>query len=195
MKCDDVVINLPDYILGKVEPNLERYMEEHLGICTKCKAEFEEIAESIMVLGKVEHEEYPDAFWQELRAMIMEKAAVFRPARWKVPSFAGALAILLLAIGIGIYEHGFNHGTNSNGTAKTLAAFASSLPASEVAELPSLNINFVDVAAPQVAETDEITAVDDSMQQAVVNSLWPTAVTDSAAAMDYFDYPSDVISN
>ncbi|MFZ1080801.1 MAG: hypothetical protein WAO19_02615 [Candidatus Kryptoniota bacterium] len=195
MRCDNVVINLPDYILDKVEPNLRKCIGAHLAICGKCKSEFDEIRESIMVLDKVAQEEYPEAFWQELRAIIMGKISSLRPARWRVPVFAGGLAALLLVVGIGIYEYVLKPVSTIDGQAETVTALASSLPAYEVAELPNLNINYVNAAAPQIVEADEMNAIDDSTQQAVVKSMWTASVTDSASAIDYFDYPENIISN
>ncbi len=56
-------------------------------------------------------------------------------------------------------------------------------------------MNYVDAAAPQDAEVEEINAMDDSTQQAIVKSMWAVSISDSAAAMAYYDYPADVISN
>jgi hypothetical protein len=192
MKCDDVLINLPDYILDKVEPNLHRFIERHLVTCERCRVEFEELQDCVAVLGKVEVEEYPDSFWQELRSVIMEKVSVVIPAMRKVPVFAGVVAVVLLLVGIWVYRYEF--GSVGSGV-QSVTALASSLPPYEIPELQNLNINYVDVAAPPVAESEEITAVDDSTQEAIVNSMWAD-VTDSAVAADYYlDYPSTVISN
>jgi anti-sigma factor RsiW len=73
MRCDDVAVNLPDYVLGKIEPNLKRSLEYHLEGCSECRAELESIREPIRLLGEVEIEEYPDTFWQELHSIIMDQ--------------------------------------------------------------------------------------------------------------------------
>ena len=202
MRCDDVIINMPDYILGMVEPNLRKCMGEHVDICAKCKSEFESMQESIKVLDKVGHEEYPDSFWQELRAMIMERVTSVRPMRWRVPALAGGFAVLLLMVGIEIYEYTSTHAYTANGSVETVTALASTLPPSEVAELPNLNVNYIDAAVPQIAEADEMNVIDDSTQQAVVKSMWAISISDSAVAAAYYDYPvqadpsgTNIISN
>lgn len=190
MRCDDVAVNLPDYILGKVEPNLVKSIESHLEICAKCRAELQEMQDAIRILGGVEQEEYPDAFWQELRASIMEKVSEPRSAKWKVTAFASGLAVILLAIGIGVYEYTLK----SPQPAQSVAALATSLPADQAVELPNLNLNYVNVAAPQISEADEMDAAGDSVQQAVIRSMW-ASVADSASSIDDFDYLGNTISN
>jgi len=188
MRCDDVAINLPDYILGMVEPNLKKSIESHLEGCMKCRTELEEMREPIKVLGQMEKGEYPDGFWQELRASIMEKVSERRPARWRVPAFAGGLAVVLIAVGIGIYEYSF-HPTQR---VQSVAMLATSLPSDQAVDLPNLNVNYINTSGSMVSEAENVTDVDDSLQEAVVKSLW-ASVADSTATMDYLDYPS--ISN
>ncbi|MGO9481337.1 MAG: hypothetical protein ACLP05_06120 [Candidatus Kryptoniota bacterium] len=195
MKCVDVVVNLPDYILDKVEPNLLKCMGAHFDICEKCRSELEEMRDSIAILGTVAQEEYEDAFWQELRGVIMEKISSIRPVRWRTPAFAGGLAAFVLVVGFGVYEYALKPVTAPNERAESVAALAYSIPAYDIAELPNLNMNYVDAAAPQVADVDEINSVDDSTQQAVVKSMWAVSLADSVAAIDYSDYPGNVISN
>jgi anti-sigma factor RsiW len=190
MKCDDVVVNLPDYVLGRIEPNLRKGIENHLESCPKCKSELAGMERAIAVLDGIEREEYPDGFWQELKASIMETVSMPRPARWKVPAFAGGLAVLLLAIGIGVYEYSFKPVQ----PASTVAALAASLPSEQVVDLSNLNVNYFNTAAQPIHETDEISSVDDSLQFAVVNSMWASAA-DSSISFEDFDYNGDVASN
>ena len=51
MRCDDVVINLPDYLLEKIEPNLRKCIEAHLETCTACRAELDDMRELVRVQG------------------------------------------------------------------------------------------------------------------------------------------------
>lgn len=184
MRCDDVAVNLPDYLLEKMEPNLRKCIETHLETCARCRAELEEMKEPIKVLGEVGYEEYPDAFWQDIHSSIMEKITVPSPvAKWKVPAFAGALAALLLIVGIGIFEYSHRPASQP----RSIAALATSLSPEQAAVLPSLNINYVDAVSSQASELDEMDAVDDSVQQAVVNALW-TSVSDSAGSLDAVYY-------
>ncbi len=191
MRCDEVMVNLPDYILGKVEPNLKRSIEIHLEYCADCASQMEEIKEPIRVLGEAGREEYPDFFWQGLHAAIMER--VEKPARvaWKMAAFAGALAALLVIVGIGVFQ--MYHGAHQ-AQLKSIAALATSLPPDQAVALPSMNINYVDVVSSQANEIDEMDAMDDSTQQAVVGALW-SSVSDSTATMDAFDYLGNSSTN
>ncbi len=191
MRCDDVVLNLPDYILGKIEPNLRKCMETHLGACVRCSAELEEMREPIRVLGEVGYEEYPDAFWQELHVSIMEKVSEPSPVRWKVPALAGALAALLVVVGVGIFEFSSKPPQTQ---IRSVAALTTSLSPEQAVTLPSLNVNYVNAVSPQANEMDELDAVDDSVQQAVVSALW-NSVSDSTTALDAYEYLGNTISN
>jgi hypothetical protein len=190
MKCDDVLMNLPDYILGMVEPNLKKSIDSHLEACSKCKGELAEMGRAISVLGRIEVEEYPDGFWRELRTSIMEQVADSRPSRWKVPAFAGGLAIFLVVIGIGVYEYALKPVQQVT----SITTLAASLPSEQVVELPNLNINYVNSTVQPIDETEEINSVDDSVQLAVVKSMWGS-VADSSKSFDDFDYTGDVFSN
>ncbi len=190
MRCDDVAVNLPDYVLGKIEPNLKRSLEYHLEGCSECRAELESIREPIRLLGEVEIEEYPDTFWQELHSIIMDKVSAEKPVRWRVPAFAAGLAVLLLAVGVGVYEHGLR----TVRPAPSVSALATSLSPDQAISLPSMNINYVNAVSYQAEITDEMNAVDDSVQEAVVKSMW-ASVTDSSASLEDFYYTGNAIVN
>ncbi len=191
MRCDNVAVNLPDYLLGKIEPNLRKSIEAHLALCERCRQELEGMREPLRILGEVGHEEYPDSFFQQLHASIMDRIAEPQRIKWKVPVFAGGLAVILLAVGIGIFE-------NSRKPAalqyQTVAALATSLPPEQVVSLPSMNVNYVDAVSSQADEYDEMAAVDDSVQQAVVNALW-NSVSDSTGSLDAVYYYGNSPSN
>ncbi len=190
MKCDDVVVNLPDYVLGKVEPNLGKSIENHLELCSECKAELAEMERAISLLGGIEIEEYPDGFWQELKASVMEKISEPRRAGWKVPAYAGGLVAILLAIGVGVYEYTLKPDQQPT----SITTLASLLPAEQVVDLSNLNVNYVNYAAQPISETYEMGSVDDSLQLAVVKSMW-TSVADSSRLLDDFDYTGNVSPN
>lgn len=191
MRCDDVVINLPDFLLGKMEPNLRRCIESHLETCSRCRAELEEMREPIRLLGEVGYEEYPDSFWEMLHSSIMEKVTVTpAPVRWKVPALAGALAAILLVVGVGLFE--LSH--KSSEPPRSIMALATSLSPAQVVSLPSLNVNYVDAVSSQASVLDEMDAVDDSVQQAVVNALW-SSVGDSTGALSAAYFSASSLSN
>ncbi len=191
MRCDDIVLNLPDYILGKIEPNLRRSVEYHLDMCPKCRSEFESMREPIRLLGEIEVEEYPDSFWQELHLSIMERVSHPASARSRVPVFAGALAVLMLVAAVGILEFSHNKSTIPP---QNVAALTSTISPQQAVALPSMNINYVNAISSQARELDEMDAVDDSLQQAIVNALW-SSVGDSAEALDAAYYSSSSFSN
>ncbi len=191
MRCDDVMVNLPDFLLDKVEPNLRKCIEAHLEECQVCRAELEEMREPIKVLGEVGYEEYPDSFWQELHSSIMTRVEDRTPVvKWKVPAFAGAFAAILLIVGIGVFE--LSHRQISQ--PRTIAALATKLSPEEAVSLPSLNINYVDAVSSQASVLDEMDAVNDSMQEAVVNEMW-NSMSDSAGSLDAAYYSVSSYSN
>lgn len=193
MRCDDVVVNLPDYLLGKIEPNLCKCIERHLETCARCSAELEEMREPVRLLGEAGYEEYPETFWDELQSSIIEKVTKPAPAvRWKVPAFAGALAALLLIIGVGLFQLSRKPASKSEPT--SIVALAASLSPEQAAALPSMNVNYIDAVSSQASVFDEIDAVDDSLQQAIVNAMW-NSVGDSTNSAEAFDYLGNTYSN
>ncbi len=125
MRCSDVAVNLPDFVLGKVEANLQKCIGVHLEICARCKSEYEGVRASVAVLEQVAQEDYPDSFWQELRAVVMERVSSPKRARWSVPVFAGGLAVVLLMAGIGIYEFTVTRLTTTGEQIQTVSALTS----------------------------------------------------------------------
>lgn len=191
MRCDDVVVNLPDYLLGKMDPNLRRCIENHLDTCVRCRAELDEMREPIRLLGEAGYEEYPETFWEELHSSIMEKMTVpASPVRWKMPAFAGALAAILIIAGVGLFE--FSH--RSSEPPRSIMALATSLSPAEVVSLPSLNVNYVDAVSSQASVLDEMDAVSDSVQEAIVNAMW-SSVGDSTGALSAAYYSTGSLSN
>ncbi len=191
MRCDDVLVNLPDFLLGKIDPNLRRSIELHLETCSRCSAELEEMRVPVRVLGEIEREEYPDSFWQELHASIMERvSAPERQAGWKIPALAGALAALILIVGVGIFE--LSHKPMLQ--PKSIAALATMLSPDQAALLPNLNVNYVDAVSSQESALDDMDAVSDSIQQAVVNALW-SSVSDSSTELSNAYYYGTSFSN
>ncbi len=190
MLCNDVRVNLPDFILDKIEPNLKKYIESHLKYCAKCRAEYGEMKDPISLLGQAGVEVYPDAFWQELRASIMEKVSEPRRRPWRSPAFAAGLAVLLIAIGIGVYRIALRHSPRS----PSVTALATTLPADQAVALPMLNVNYVNTISSQANVIDEMDAVDDSMQEAVVRSLW-ASVGDSSSTLEDYIYSGTGLSN
>ena len=190
MRCDDILNNLPDYLLGKVEPNLKRSIEVHLQTCDRCREEMQALRRPVSILGEIQNEEYPDEFWQELRLSIMERISRPVRAKWRVPVAAGAMTVILALVGIAVYQS-FN---TSSRNIESVSVLASSLPADQVVSLPSLNTNYVDVASAQTTGMDEMDAVDDSVREAVVRSLW-ASLADSSGTIEVLDYSGSGVLN
>ncbi|MGC8595658.1 MAG: anti-sigma factor family protein [Candidatus Kryptoniota bacterium] len=185
MRCDDVLVNLPDYILKRTEPNLSRDIESHLANCPTCREEKEKLSEVISVLSTSEPEEYPVSFWNELHASIMSRLPRRRRRYFgmNVPQLATVMTLLVIGIGIGIYELTVRSGTSETRSISTLAA---SLPPEEVIALPAVNTDYVQTAAPVYVVDEEVNSVDDTLQQALVKSMWAT-VADTVSTSDYPD--------
>lgn len=191
MRCDDVIINLPDYLLEKIEPNLKKCIDAHLEFCDRCRAELEEMKEPVRLLEETDREEYPETFWQDLHSVIMERVLEPSPqVRWKVPVFAGALAALLLIVGVGIFE--LTHKPIIQ--PRSLTALATVLSPQQAVSLPNLNTNYVNAVYSQAGVFDDMDAVDDSVQEAVVNALWQS-VGDSTSSLDAVYFSVNSYSN
>jgi len=107
------------------------------------------------------------------------------------PRIRGRDRVVLLAVGVGIFEYSYHP---AQPELKSIAALATSLPPEQAVTLPSLNINYVDVVSSQANELDEMGAVDDSVQQAVVSALW-NSISDSTISVDAVDYLGNSFSN
>jgi|GEM_PF-549977 hypothetical protein len=185
MRCDDVLVNLPDFILKKTEPNLSRDIEYHLANCRSCREEKEKLSNITPILFETLSENYPASFWSELHVSIMSK--VSEPRRrflgLKVPQLVTAMILLAVGIGIGTYELTLRSRTQE---APSITMLTTSLPPEEVISLPTFNTNFVQMAAPAYVVDEEVNSVDDTIQQALVKSMW-ASVVDTLSTSDYPD--------
>lgn len=185
MRCDDVLVNLPDYVLKKTEPNLSRGIESHLVYCETCKKEKEKLSSLTSVLLDTMSENYSPSFWNELHVSIMSK--ISKPRRsllgMRVPQFVSIAVLLVIVIGIGTYELTVRPRTRQP---QSISLLATSLPPEEVIALPTFNINYVQTAAPTYGVDEEVNSVDDAMQEDLVKSMW-AAVADTVSASEYPD--------
>lgn len=193
MRCDDVLVNLPDFILKKTEPNLSRDIEYHLADCWSCREEKEKLLSVTSVLSETVSENYPVSFWNELHVSIMSK--VSEPRRkflgMKIPQFVTVMALLVIGIGIATYELALRPRTHET---QSISMLATSLPTDEVINLPTFNTNYIQTAAPTYVVDEEVNSVDDTIQQALVKSMWAT-VADTLSTPDYPDFVDGELLN
>jgi anti-sigma factor RsiW len=105
VNCDDVRIDLGAYVLGALEPDERRRVDEHLRDCPPCAAEYEELWPLPGMLGRVDPDDLqpvtvtPSA---DLFARMSAAAVGEQPAhRLRSRTWALVAAVVLAVLGVG----------------------------------------------------------------------------------------------
>lgn len=104
---------LGPYVLGVLEPNEVREVEEHLAGCADCRQEVAELEETTVLLGEVPPEAFLDGppdggdllLQRTLRAARADAVPpAVQPPRWRrwIPAAAAAVVIAATALGGGV---------------------------------------------------------------------------------------------
>jgi hypothetical protein len=145
MKCGEIGELLSLYVDRLLDEKRCSEFEEHIGICSSCRKELEDINRVIELCNSVEEVELPDGFREELHLKLMKvnrsteiknRILSVRSRYFKI--FSSIAAVLLLVIFVkGIYDSGlfipvrYYKGANSEKTAE--APNASGLEMAEYA--------------------------------------------------------------
>ena len=65
MNCNEVKINLPEYIDGKLDKTTREKVEIHLESCSDCKAQLKEMSAFLAFMNSVPNPEVPDGMKDE----------------------------------------------------------------------------------------------------------------------------------
>jgi hypothetical protein len=101
MKCEVCRELLEEYLDGELAPPEHEQVDGHLIACVGCSETFTELTAEQEIFARYDREiEVPPFLWTRVAAhTVSERTAPKR--RWFAPSFAAAIAVLLLAIAIG----------------------------------------------------------------------------------------------
>lgn len=80
---------------GPVAPQALEQLTAHVAVCEGCRAEWEELCETVAWLREVPEPSVPPGFWEELDRRLRRATSAGRgPTRWKRVAGAAALAAL-----------------------------------------------------------------------------------------------------
>ena len=102
MKCEVCRELLEEYLDGELAPQEQEQVNAHLIACVECSENFATLTAEQDLFARYDREiEVPPFLWTRVAAhTVSERRAPKRS--WLAPSFAGAIAILLIALAIGI---------------------------------------------------------------------------------------------
>jgi hypothetical protein len=123
MKCEVCTELLEEYVDGELAPQDQGQVDAHLIACVGCSESFAALTAEQEIFARYDREiEVPPFLWTRVAAhTVSERSPVKRS--WKA-SFAGAVAVLLIAIAIGVVYLLSNHKTPE----PTVATTSSQLP-------------------------------------------------------------------
>ncbi|MEP7341254.1 MAG: zf-HC2 domain-containing protein [Acidobacteriota bacterium] len=98
---------LSSYIHGELPPEEARRVGQHLSVCQRCRAEFEEIKFGAQMMAHLAREQAPESLWNGLELAIQGKIhrkgvenakAARRGYLFGIPAFGFAAALLLISV-------------------------------------------------------------------------------------------------
>jgi len=103
MKCEVCRELLEEYLDGELEPQEREQLDAHLIACADCSESFAVLMAEQEIFTRYDREvEVPPFLWTRVAAhTVSERGAPKRS--WLAPSLTGAIAVLLLAIAIGVF--------------------------------------------------------------------------------------------
>ncbi|HEX8815702.1 MAG TPA: zf-HC2 domain-containing protein [Terriglobales bacterium] len=101
--CEQVWLEVSNYLDGDVAPELRVAVEEHARTCPRCRAVIEGTRNIVRLYGDERMVEVPLGFGSRLHRRLEENISPRRPGLWKgwAIGFAGAAALVLVMVGIG----------------------------------------------------------------------------------------------
>ena len=125
MKCEACLDLLEEYLDGEVAPGDQEQISAHLITCTECSDAFGALAAEQEIFARYDREiEVPPFLWTRVAAeSFVENKTGWRSklaSFFRTPSLAGGIAVLLLAIAIGLgYVMSRQPGPKENVASKT----------------------------------------------------------------------------
>ncbi len=110
MNCDEVKINLPEYIDGKLDEATRELVEIHIESCSECKAQLREMKSFLMFMSSVPNPETPEGMKDEFESMLAGLDIQEKKNVRLIPMWAKIAAIVVFAFGT--YGLGYKVGTH-----------------------------------------------------------------------------------
>ena len=129
MKCEVCSELLEEYLDGELAPQNREQVDAHLLACVECSESFAALTAEQEIFARYDREiEVPPFLWTRVAAhTVSEHRAPKR--RWFAPSLTGAIAVLLIAIAIGLVYSWSRHKAPNPVVATTPSATPSPDPA------------------------------------------------------------------
>lgn len=112
MNCDDVKINLPEYIDQKLDKVTSEKVKIHLESCTSCQAQLEEMTSFFSFMNAVPAPETPEGMREEFATMLASLDVQDRKKVRLMPTWTKIAAMLVFAFGT--YWLGYKVGTHKS---------------------------------------------------------------------------------
>lgn len=189
MQCDEIREMLSAYIDEALEPAEMTRVANHIGTCSSCQKELQELQETVKLLQSMGEIESPEGFRKELMKRLEKESAPDQKSQKRkdkiVSWFSGsrkylAAAVLIIGLGISIGVYTLNSGSiydlasqQSNSLNSADSGIASEQKAKlETGQAPSLqsegapvqNFSYKMDSANQAAETSKMTRSSETPQ-------------------------------
>ncbi len=112
MNCDEVKINLPEYIDGKLDEATRELVEIHIESCSECKAQLREMKSFLTFMSSVPNPETPEGMKDEFEIMLAGLDIQEKKKVRLLPVWAKIAASVVLALGT--YWMGYKTGTHKS---------------------------------------------------------------------------------
>src|SRR5215217_318543 len=129
MKCEVCSELLEEYLDGELAPQNREQVDAHLLACVECSESFAALTAEQEIFARYDREiEVPPFLWTRVAAHTVSEHRAPR-RRWFAPSLTGAIAVLLIAIAIGLVYSWSRHKAPNPVVATTPSATPSPDPA------------------------------------------------------------------
>lgn len=112
MNCEDVKINLPEYIDGKLDKATREKVEAHLENCSACKAQLSEMRSFLAFMSSVPAPEVPLGMQEDFENMLKSLEVQEKKKVRLIPAWTKIAASVVLAFGT--YWMGYKTGTHKS---------------------------------------------------------------------------------
>ncbi len=118
MKCEEVKINLPEYIDGKLDKDKTSEVENHLQNCPSCNETYKELNSFLRFTGSFPEIEPPKGMKEEFM-LLAEPEENNAKVRMIIPEWVKVAAVLILVFGT--FAAGYFTGSGSNNSNELMA--------------------------------------------------------------------------